>query len=231
MKQTEMKYEKVFNPAYVGGRDDVLNLVPDNTNKVLDIGCSIGRLGEQIKLKSNKVEVIGIEIDEQMAKVAKDKLDKVIVEDIENSNLADYFLPNYFNCIIFADILEHVKNPWKLLKSATKYLSNDGVIIVSIPNVRHYTTIINLVIKGYWPYRERGIHDKTHLRFFTLKNIKEMFQNTDLKIIKIKRNYRIIERPHRFNRFSKYFAFPLFKDFITFQYLVVAKKSGSEDKL
>ena len=212
-----------FNPSYVGSRDDILNLVPDNVRKVLDVGCSVGALGEQIKQR-NSVEVVGIELDEQMAKIAKEKLDKVIIGDIEKINSVDCLIPNYFDCIIFADILEHLKDPWKVLKNITSFLSDDGVIVASIPNIRHYTTIINLLFKGYWPYRERGIHDKTHLRFFTLKNIKEMIEGAGLKIVKVKRNYRIIERPHRLNRFSKYFAFPFLKDFLTFQYLIVCKK-------
>ena len=221
---SKMKYKnKFFNPSYIGSREDVLNLVPDNVRRVLDVGCSIGILGKQIKQKFG-AEVIGIELDEQMAKIAKERLDKVIIGDIEKINLADYFVLNYFDCIIFADILEHLKDPWDVLKNVTSFLSDDGVIVASIPNIRHYTTIINLLFKGYWPYRERGIHDKTHLRFFTLKNIKEMVEGAGLKIVKIKRNYRIIERPHRLNRFSKYFAFPFLKDFLTFQYLIVCKK-------
>lgn len=213
-----------FNPSYIGARNDILTLIPDNVNKVLDVGCSIGTLGEQIKQSNNNVEVIGVEINEQMAKVAKEKLDSVIIEDAENINLADYFSPNYFDCIIFADILEHLENPWDVLKNATSFLNNEGVIIASIPNVRHCTTTANLLFKAYWPYRERGIHDKSHLRFFTLKNIRELFQHANLKIVSIKRNYRIIEKPHSLNKYAKYFAFSPFKDFLTFQYLVVAEK-------
>jgi len=212
-----------FNPSYIGSREDVLNLIPNNVRRVLDVGCSIGILGEELKQRFG-AEVVGVELDEQMAKIAKEKLDKVIIGDIEKINLADYFAPNYFDCIIFADILEHLKDPWGVLKNATSFLSDGGVIVASIPNIRHYTTITNLLFKGYWPYRERGIHDKTHLRFFTLKNIKEMIGDAGLKIVKIKRNYRIIERPHRLNRFSKYCAFPFLKDFLTFQYLIVCKK-------
>jgi len=212
-----------FNLSYIGKRNDILNLIPDGVGKVLDVGCSVGSLGSKIKQKWG-AEVVSIEANEQMAKIAKGKLDRVIIGDVEKINLTDYLVPDYFDCIIFADILGHLKNPWGVLKSATNFLNNEGVIIASIPNVRHYTTIINLAIEGYWPYRERGIHDKTHLRFFTLKNIREMFENGGLKIVRIERNYRIIERPHRFNRFSKYFAFPPLKDFITLQYLVVAKK-------
>ena len=222
-----MKYDrKVFNPSYIGRRADILHLIPNNISKVLDIGCSTGSLGEQIKQRS-RVEVVGIETDEQMANVAKKKLDRVVVEDIEKINLETHFLHNYFDCIILADVLEHLKNPWDVLKNATTFLNNEGIIIASIPNVRHYTTIINLVIKGYWPYRERGIHDKAHLRFFTLKNIKELFQYPNLEIIRIERNYRIIEKPHPINRYGKYFAILFIKEFITFQYVIVARKKES----
>lgn len=214
----------MFNPSYIGARNDILTLIPDNISRVLDIGCSTGTCGEQIKRKNNNVEVVGIEFDEQMAKVAKKKLDKVIVGGIENINLADYFPPDYFDCMIFADILEHLKNPWAILKNTARFLNDSGVVITSIPNVRHYSTIISLIFKGYWPYRERGIHDRTHLRFFALRNIKELFQYAHLSIERIDRNYRIIEKPHQFNRFSKCFAFYPCKEFITFQYLIVAKK-------
>lgn len=213
-----------FNPSYIGARNDILSLIPDNVSKLLDIGCSTGALGEQIKQGNNNVEVIGVEFDEQMAEVAEKKLDKVIVGDVENINLADFFQPDYFGCIIFADILEHLKNPWGILKSSVHFLNNGGVIIASIPNVRHYTTITNLLFKGYWPYRERGIHDRTHLRFFTLRNIRELFQYANLNVERIERNYRIIEEPHRLNRFSKCFAFYPCKGLFTFQYLIVAKK-------
>ena len=108
-----------------------------------------------------------------MAKVPKEKIDKVIVGNIERINLTDYFTPYYFYCIIFADVLEHLKDPWTVLKGTINFFDS-GFVIISILNIRYYTTIINLV-KGYWPYRERGLHDKTHLRFFTFKNIKKCF--------------------------------------------------------
>lgn len=221
MKKTKM----AFNPSYVGKRNDVLALVPNNVKRVLEIGCSIGVLGEQIKQRNKGIEVIGIEVDKQMAKIAKRKLDKVIIKDIEIINLIDYFSPNYFDCIIFADVLEHLRNPWDVLKNATSILNDKGIIIVSIPNIGHYTVIINL-LKGYWPYRERGLHDKTHLRFFTLRNIKELFEYADLRIIRLERNYRIMEKNHHsnWNRFSKYFRFlPIFKELFVFQYVAITK--------
>jgi len=213
-----------FNPSYTGGRDDILNLVPSNAAKILDIGCSTGTLGGQIKEQIRSAEVTGIELDKQMARVAESKLDRVIIGDINKFSFKDYFTPNYFDCIILADILEHLNDPWTLLAEVKKYLIFGGLIIASIPNVRHYSTIVSLLFKGYWPYRDRGIHDRTHLRFFTLKNIKEMFQREGLLIEKFERNYRLIEKPHKYNTLSRYFAFPLFRDFLTFQYIITARK-------
>ena len=214
----------MFNPSYIGPRNNVLSLIPDNVSKVLDIGCSTGALGEKIKQRNNNTEVVGIEFNKKMVEVAQKKLDKVIVGDAENINLAEFFQPDYFDCIIFADILEHLKNPWETLKNVSSFLNVSGIVIASIPNVRHYTTIVDLLFKGYWPYRERGIHDRTHLRFFTLRNIRELFQYANLNIERIERNYRITEKPQRLNQFAKCFAFCPCKELFAFQYLIVAKK-------
>lgn len=215
--------EVSLHKSYIGHRNDILRLVPQRTEKVLDIGCSIGTLGQDIKAKTN-AEVIGIELDTDMAEIAKQKIDQVIIGNIENIKLNDYFVHSYFDCIIFADILEHLINPDIVLHRTVPLLSDKGVVIISIPNVRHYSTIFSLVVKGSWPYRERGIHDKNHLRFFTLRNIREIIFNSGLEITTIRRNYRIIEESHKINKFSKYFAFPFVKEFITFQYLIVARK-------
>jgi 2-polyprenyl-3-methyl-5-hydroxy-6-metoxy-1,4-benzoquinol methylase len=99
---------KNLNPSYTTSRKDIQSLIPDNANKILDVGCSTGILGYQIKQKNKNVEVIGIEIDEEMAKIAKNRLDRVIVGDVEKIDFKKYFEPDYFDCIILADILEHL---------------------------------------------------------------------------------------------------------------------------
>jgi len=212
-----------FNPAYIDARDDILKYIPNRVVKVLDVGCSIGILGKRIK-ERYAAEVTGIELNEEMARAAEKNLDRIIIGDIEKLRLDNYFSSENFDCIILADILEHLKDPWSVLNRLSSLLSEKGLLISSIPNVRHYTTILQLVLRGYWPYRDRGIHDRTHLRFFALKNIKELFEHSGLKIRKIEKKYRLIERPHPYNRFSKYFAFPLIRAFLVFQYIIVAEK-------
>lgn len=212
-----------FNPSYINARDDILKYIPNQVGKVLDVGCSIGALGKKIKEKY-AAEVTGIEMNKEMARIAKKNLDRIIIGDVEDISLSDYFSSEYFDCIILADILEHLRDPWTVLTRLSSILSENGLVISSIPNVRHYTTILQLAFKGYWPYRDRGIHDKTHLRFFALRNIKDLFERSALRIIKIEEKYRIIERPHRYNRMSRYFAFPLIKPLLVFQYIILAEK-------
>lgn len=158
-----------FNPSYIGKRNDIVSLITPDVKSILDVGCSNGTLGKQIKLSNKGIVVHGIEIDNDMSDLAKTKLDKVFVGDAEHQiNLLTNNSSKY-DCIIFADILEHLLNPWEVVSKSRLLLNHNGKIIVSIPNVNYYNTFINLYIKRYWPYEERGIHDKTHLRFFTKK--------------------------------------------------------------
>ena len=211
-----------FNPSYIGGRDDILEFVPDRIERVLDVGCSIGALGEQIKRKT-AAEVVGIEIDEKMSREAEGRLDRVINADIERLDFKNAFSGQVFDCMIFADVLEHLKDPQKVLKDLTAFLKHEGVVIACIPNVRHYSTLVSLIFRGRWPYRNRGIHDRTHLRFFSLKNIRELFSDAGLQIRQLRRKYRLLE--HRNHRLDRFLAIPGLKDFFAFQYIVIGSKT------
>lgn len=216
-----------FNPSYVGRRDDVLSLIPASCRRVLDVGCSVGAFGEQVKKKTGAY-VAGVEIDAAMAREAAERLDHVLVLDLDVSKLTEFWGPGAFDCIVFADVLEHLKNPWRTLLEATTLLIPGGYVVASIPNIRHYTTIMRLALIGEWPYRDRGLHDRTHLRFFTLQSVRDLFRQANLEIKQIARNYRILERPHRINgvvqRFSKLLAVPPFRELLVFQYLIVSQK-------
>ncbi len=223
MKITTKPADLDFNQSYIGSRSDVLQLVPATVKNVLDVGCSIGVLGAAIKEKTSS-RVVGIDLSQKMADIASTKIDKVIVGNIEDEKIQGSLKKERFDAIIFADVLEHLFDPWVVLRRLTANLNPQGVVISSIPNIKHLDTIINLLVKGYWPYRKRGIHDWTHLRHFTKKNIVELFDGANLKIEKVEANYRLIESPHYLNKYAKYFALPFLKDFLAFQYLIVARK-------
>ena len=209
----------MINKAYTGFRDDILKFIPSDAKSILDVGCSNGNLGENIK-KNFKCKVTGIEINEKAAKEAIGKLDEVITADIGKYNFETY--KNKFDCIIFADVLEHIPNPQIVLKKSLVSLKKEGSIIISLPNIQHYTAIVNL-FRGQWPQRSRGLFDKTHLKFFIFRNITELVNVSGLKIIELDRSYRFIDRAHSYNKYAKYMSIFGLKNFFTYQYVFVSK--------
>ncbi len=209
-----------FNPSYVEERPDVLSLIRPGIRNLLDIGCSDGTFALSVKNKFKSVEVLGVELDPSMASVAKQRLDMVHIADLNKVNLSNLFPEKTFDCIVMADVLEHLIDPWNIIKQASSLLADNGRIVTSIPNVRHISTVISLVLKGKWPYRKRGIHDMNHLRFFTHSNIVEMFDKAELKIVREKRNMRIVERSFKkIDIFAKLFDILGLREFFTIQYL------------
>lgn len=218
--------KKSFNPSYVVERDYIIPLIPKSSQLILDVGCSAGMLGKMIKKWIPMCKLCGIEIDPNMADKAKKYFDQIVVGDIEQLDYNLHFSDQKFDAIIFADVLEHLRDPWKILKKTSKMLRQSGIIIIGLPNIGHYSTIFNLAFRDYWPYRERGIHDKTHLRFFTLKTIMDLLDFAGLEVVKIQRRYRVVESMGMgpLNRISWIFTLPVIRRFFTFQFLIVAKK-------
>ncbi|RMG74083.1 MAG: methyltransferase domain-containing protein, partial [Nitrospirae bacterium] len=137
----------------------------------------------------------------------------------------------YFDCIILADILEHLREPGLTLKKLKGYLSQDGVIVASIPNVRYFE-VLNMLAEGFWTYTEAGILDRTHLRFFTRREIEKMFTEAGLEITGINYNldprYKEIPPESTTLSFGRVTINGLKQDelmeFFVFQYILRAKK-------
>ncbi|MDA8962008.1 class I SAM-dependent methyltransferase [Congregibacter sp.] len=220
--------QQEFNKAYIGPRPEVAALVPTESRSILDVGCSVGSLGAALKERSGAA-VTGVEFSPEMSIEAAKKLDAVHTGDAEVILAGDLLGEASFDCMVFADILEHLREPWDALSNAAQRLEPGGSVVASLPNIRHVDTLFHQVVLGRWPYRERGIHDRTHLRFFTRKNIVELFEGAGLRIEKMERVYRIVEKPHRLNRIAPLIAMPFlpwYREFFVFQYLVRARKSG-----
>lgn len=212
-----------FNSSYTGSRPDIQNLVPKWCRNILDIGASTGELGFQIKSKTG-AKVTGVEISPAMAKEAEKKLDLVVVGNIEDEVTFNKLKGKKFDAIILADVLEHLVNPEKTLSKLTSLLSQDGVVAISIPNIRHFQTFNNLFLRGDWPSNDRGLFDKTHLHQFTKKNIVSLLSKANLKVESLGANYRVLETNHHLNKYAKFFAFPGISEFFAYQYLLLARK-------
>lgn len=213
---------KVYIPTYhESARADIQALVPSSARRILDVGCGAGQLG--LALKTHRpLEVIGIELNQKAAQIAQTRLDKVIQSAVEEVNLD--FPAGYFDLIIFADILEHLCDPWQVLRDFACYLAEDGCVITSIPNISFYLIPLNL-LRGHWRYTERGVMDKTHLRFFTLKTIQDMLAQAGFAIETISRNYRLRDKDRRYNRLARLLAKGPWGHLLTYQYLIVARRA------
>lgn len=159
-------------------RPEMLGYVPDSCRNVLDVGCGRGLFGKAIRQR-NKCEVWGVEPDGDCIFQAKENLNQAL----HGCFSPDLSLPErYFDCIIFNDVLEHMLDPASALLFARKLLIPGGNVVASIPNIGHFPTIWKLVTQGEWDYKEYGILDKTHLRFFTRKSIVKLFNNASFKL-------------------------------------------------
>jgi 2-polyprenyl-3-methyl-5-hydroxy-6-metoxy-1,4-benzoquinol methylase len=145
----------------------------------------------------------------------------VIVGDIDGDILP--FGKGFFDCILYGDVLEHLRNPWGVLDRHREILRDGGTIICSIPNIRYYGVLRSLIFKGRWDYTPLGILDRTHLRFFTLKTIEDMLRETGFEVktvIKKKRCGKIM-------RLVNKLLLDGLIDFLVVQYRIVGVKAGS----
>lgn len=175
-----MDYTKEY---YKCERPELANFILAGPNRVLDIGCAEGALGKSLKQRGMAQEVVGIELFKEAAKIAETRLDRVLCGDIEALDWGALGLAEgTFDYILCGDVLEHLRDPWRVLTWLTSLLKNDGKLIASVPNVRHWSVIFPLLFLGRWTYRPHGIMDRTHLRFFTRKSAMQMFEDCGLKV-------------------------------------------------
>ena len=173
--------KKKNDDIYFGGVNEKILKHIKPKEVILDIGCSDGALGKKIKeLYGNKV--FGIELYKKAADIAKKRLDKVVVGDIERIQIP--FPKEYFDSVIFADVIEHTAEPEKVLQKVKPLLKKNGRILVSIPNIANIFVRLKLLF-GKFNYEEWGILDRNHLRFFTLDSTKELIEGNGFKIEKI----------------------------------------------
>lgn len=152
----------------------MLAFLPGAAKYVLDVGCNSGAFGALIK-QQRQIEVWGLEPHAESAQRARRVLDKVIAAPFDE----EAALPSsYFDAVFFNDVLEHLLDPWSALRLAATKLSPKGVVIASIPNLRHVDNLAHILFDADFRYETCGIRDRTHLRFFTRKSAQRMFKES-----------------------------------------------------
>lgn len=217
---------KDFNPSYVGVRHDLIKHITSKNNYILDVGCANGANGKFLLEQGLAQYITGIEYDSKMSNEAKENYNKIFIGDLDNKNFLEEVLEDdtKYDYIIFGDVLEHLKSAESVLRNLTALLKPKGKVILSVPNIAHLELFVQVYLNGHWPRNDRGIFDKTHLTWFTKKDILEMVLRCGLKNVEYYSNTRSRDKigsqftwPYKILRKIK-------PELFTFQHILVAEK-------
>ena len=164
-------------PAHSVVNDELLSMVPENCRRIVEVGCMHGALAQAVRLRQPAVQFVGIDIDPDYAAVAATHCTAAIAANIEtmDPDRFDAMFPS--DCWIFGDCLEHLRDPWAVLRRIRARIDKDGCLLACIPNVQHWSLQMRLAA-GQFRYEDSGLLDRTHLRWFTRITMLEMFEQT-----------------------------------------------------
>lgn len=163
---------------YTHDKGWMIPFIKEGPNVIFDLGCASGRLGQRLLESGRASQMFGVEIFEAAAREAS-YYTKVHVGDIE---VLDIQYPATFDYVICGDILEHLKDPYKVMKRIHGWLKPGGSVLVCVPDVRNFRVLRDLIFRGDWEYVSSGILDATHLRFFTRKSSRRMLQDAGFEV-------------------------------------------------
>jgi len=170
-------------------RKEIFTLLPEilaDSINILEIGCGTGATLSEIKKKfPRSVHTIGIEIEKDLGAILESTVDEYHNIDAESQfDEIEKLYRSKIDILLLLDILEHLNNPWQFLEKCKKsLLSNSGLIIISLPNIRNVKVLFPLIFSGEWEYSSAGILDRTHLRFFTRKSAVKMIAESGLEVL------------------------------------------------
>ncbi len=177
------KYDTTLDPAASNtSHYQMIDLVGGHKS-VLDVGCATGYLAQA--LVERGCIVSGIEFDGAAAEQARKYLDQLVVGDLNELDLVEAFGGRTFDVIVLGDVLEHLANPTEVLSRLVGLLAHDGSVVISIPNVSHGSLRLAL-LQGNWDYRDLGLMDRTHIRFFTRSTLLAMLHGAGLAAVDIR---------------------------------------------
>lgn len=162
-------------PAHLVVNQELLSLIPDDAQRVVEIGCMLGAMAQSYRATHPAAEYVGVDIDPDYARAAAQHCTRALAGDIEQlaPEVFDSLFPS--DCWIFGDCLEHLRDPWALLRRIRERISPQGCLLTCIPNAQHWTVQWRLA-SGQFRYEDNGLMDRTHIRWFTRITMLEMFQ-------------------------------------------------------
>lgn len=199
-------------------RKDITPLLPAHVERVLEIGCGTGATLAWLKNEGRADWVGGIELNPAAAALARPRLNLLLEGDVDRQ--IEQLPPQSIDLILCLDVLEHLVDPWQTLQRIESRLRPGGQLIVSLPNIRHYSVLLPLLLRGRWQYAPAGIMDRTHLRFFSRQTAVELLQQAGLPVSQLRSTYAW----GTWDRWKDWFSLGLLRGFFSFQYLLAARK-------
>jgi 2-polyprenyl-3-methyl-5-hydroxy-6-metoxy-1,4-benzoquinol methylase len=200
-------------------RTEVLPLVPAGTGTLLDVGGGSGGTAARLKELGRATRVGVVDL---VAGSAVPGIDFAYAGNLEDPDVLDRVIEaeGPFSVILCLDVLEHLVDPWRVVERLHKALVPGGVIVASLPNVRHYTAVLPLMFRNSWRLEDRGILDRTHLRFFVRQTAIELMTHSGLVLEEVKATPAEARRIRLFRALTA----GLFNSFTDLQYLVRVRR-------
>lgn len=174
-----MNNEKIYGRGPIW---HVIREIKGQDLRILDLGCGAGASGEELQKRGHAV--YGLDISEAAIVEAKPRLTRAEVIDLDKAEELP-FAKGYFDCIILADILEHLRDPLKLLQLTRSYLKDDGYLIISAPNIANYQARWSLLWGRFDASCGPVLEDENHIRFFTLQTLKNILKASGYQVTKL----------------------------------------------
>lgn len=213
-------YEDKKDWYYAFVRRDIEPLLPAVSGRVLEVGCGGGGTLAWLKESGRATSTVGIELSPDAAAIARTRVDEVHCGDADEllAGLAE----SSFDLVLCLDVLEHLVDPWATLNRVRSLVRPGGRVITSLPNIRHHSVLLPLLFSGRWEYRDAGILDRTHLRFFSRQGIAAMFRHAGLREIRELPTYAW----NSWDKWKDRATFGLLRGLLAFQYLILAERAA-----
>jgi methionine biosynthesis protein MetW len=183
MSKDRHNYEYDVDTSSQTAPANVVRLIGRDKN-VLEIGCGPGSI-TKILAEQNACRVTGLELDPEAIKKVMPYCVKVMQADLNSSEWPSILKDERFDIVLVADVLEHLYDPWNSLKRMASLINENGCVVISLPHVGH-AAVAGCLLSGDFNYHDWGLLDRTHIRFFGLKNIEDLFAQAELKIIDVR---------------------------------------------
>lgn len=205
----------------------------DGASSLVDVGCATGYIGKS--LQGRGIRLVGLELDPVAAELAKPYYERVIVGDVTSPALLNQLENGSFDTIVLGDVIEHLTDPWAFVKAIIEKLAPDGNLIISIPNLGHASVVASL-LAGSFNYRDMGLLDATHLRFFGLQSLCSLVMDaglTPVELHRVRHGTFETEIPVEIERLPARLL-PLLEqcpDSRTYQFIIKARNSAPQQAL